>query len=199
MAVEFEQVAQILFDTGGVMFGEFTLASGIASPFYLDLRKIRSFPTEKRHVVDAYVSLIDGLQYDRLADVPTSITPVASSICDRLGISQITPRLDYKEHGTVAKIDGVYERGETIVVVDDLITNAGSKLKAIGILEEEGLVVKDVVVLIDRQQGGREQLESAGYQLHAYTNMLNLIEYYARVGIVGQDRVEQTLKYLGMK
>lgn len=197
--VEFESVAQALYTSRGVMFGEFILASGIPSPIYFDLRKVRSFPNEKQTVVSAFTKLLEGLQYDRIADVPTAATPIVSSVCDRLRASQITPRSDIKEHGTGAKIDGVYQKGEIAVVLDDLVTTAGSKLKAIGILEEEGLIVKDVVVLVDRQQGGREQLESAGYQLHVYTSLVHLMEYYAKVGIVTQGDFDRTMAYLGIK
>lgn len=190
------EAARALVEAGCIKFGEFTLASGLKSPFYVDLRRLRSFPPEKLSVVNAYEQLLAPLHYDILADVPTAATPLVSSLSDRLLIPQITPRADVKGHGSGAKIDGFYEGGEVAVVVDDLITTSRSKLGAIEILEEEGIKVMDVVVLIDRQQGGREELERLGYNLHAAFTMPNLMGFYSEAGLVTPEQFQTVMDYL---
>src|SRR3989344_3812327 len=127
--------AKALIDAGCIKFGDFTLASGLPSPFYVDLRRLRSYPTEKKHVVIAYEELLKDLRFELLADVPTAATPLVASLSDRLMVPQITPRMDIKDHGSGAKIDGNYSTGEIAVVIDDLITTSRSKIAAIDVLE----------------------------------------------------------------
>ncbi len=188
--------AKSLFDAGCIKFGEFILTSGTPSPFYVNLRRLRSFPQEKFEVVETYKQLLYPLNYDLLADVPTAATPLVSSLSDRLMIPQITPRMDLKDHGSGVKIDGDYEGGEVAVLIDDLITTAKSKLAAIEVLESEGIKVMDVVVLIDRQQGGREELNRLGYNLHAAFTMPNLMRYYSQVGLVTPEQFQTVMDYL---
>lgn len=198
---EQEQVASAVFEAQCILFGKFTLASGAKSPIYVDLRKIRSFPEQKQVVVDEYERLLRPLEFDLLADVPTAATPLVSSLSDRflankLTKPQITPKLDAKDHGTGAEIDGAYSQGQTVAVVDDLITTAGSKLKAIEVLERNGLGVRDVVVLVDREQGGREGLAERGYDLHASVTLRDLVQFYGKEGLIPDSRMSETLEYL---
>jgi len=203
MKIEHEPVLDTLHETQAVMFGEFTLKSGLKSPIYIDLRKIRSFPSQKLGIVRAYedmlipiLALKDPEQYYVLADVPTSVTPIVSTLTDRTGYPQITPRIDQKEHGSGASIDGVWKPGSIAIVIGDLITTAKSKLEAIEILEAHEIKVENILVLIDRQQGGKEELEQRGYKLHSYSTMSNLIEYYSRVGLITPEQFETTMEYL---
>lgn len=196
---QFEQVAKSLFEAGCIKFGEFTLKSGLKSPIYIDLRVLRSFPYQKKEVVNAYLSLLEPLDFHLLADVPTAATPLVSSISDRMCCPQITPRMDEKSHGSGAKIDGTYQEGQTAVLIDDLITTSKSKIEAISVLEANRLRVKDVVVLIDREQGGRAQLAEVGYNLHTYTTMPYLLNFYGKTGLISGTQLETTLTYLGIK
>lgn len=197
---QFEDVAEAIYEAGCIQFGSFVLKDKPISPIYINLRKLRSFPGQKGIVVDAYASLLNEIEKpDLLADIPTAATPLVSSLSDRLFIPQITPRMDEKSYGSGAKIDGVYEPGQTAAVFDDLITTSKSKLEAIAILKEAGLKVADVFVLIDREQGGRAQLTEAGYNLHAYTTLPHLLQYYVRAGLVTAEQFETTMAYLGIK
>lgn len=195
---EFGSVATAIYDAGCIQFGKFILTSGAKSPIYIDLRRIRSFWEEKSVVVEAYAKLLEGLQFDLLADMPSAATPLVSSLMDRLRIPQITPRMDKKSYGSGAKIDGVYSAGQTVAVVDDLITSSKSKLEAIEILTQNRLIVKDVVVLIDRQQGGKEELAKAGYNLHAYTTLPHLMDLYFTKGLINPEQFAFTMEYLGL-
>ena len=129
------------------------------------------------------------LEFDLLADVPTAATPLVSSLSDRLGVGMITPRTDDKAHGTGAKVDGLQQsdKGETAVLIDDLVTRADSKLEAVNILRGNGVSVRDVVVLVDRKQGGGEQLAAAGYRLHSALTMGQMLEFYTRAGKITPD------------
>jgi uridine monophosphate synthetase len=108
----------------------------------------------------------------------------------------IYPRKEVKAYGTKAEIEGEYHAGETVVVVDDLATTGGSKFEAIEKLTGAGLVVKDVVVLIDRQSGAKESLAQAGYSMHAVLTISQLLEYWEQNGKVEKDKIEETRFFL---
>jgi len=108
----------------------------------------------------------------------------------------IYPRKEVKSYGTKAEIEGEYHAGETVVVIDDLATTGGSKFEAIEKLTGAGLVVKDVVVLVDRQSGAKESLAQAGYSMHAVLAIGQLLEYWEENGKVEKDKIEETRKFL---
>lgn len=190
-----EQFMKELFTIGAVRFGNFRLKlhdnhpEAPLSPVYIDLRMLRRFPAAKKLAVDLYQKLVSPLQFDLLADIPTAATSLVSSLADRLEIGMITPRTDHKKHGTGATIDGWRDkdRGKTAVLIDDVITQATSKLETIAILEKQGITVRDIVVLIDRKQGCREQLELKGYALHAGLTMSKLLDFYRNAGSISEN------------
>lgn len=108
----------------------------------------------------------------------------------------IYPRKEVKTYGTKAEIEGDFNAGETIVVIDDLATTGGSKFEAIEKLTGVGLKVKDIVVLVDRQSGAKESLEQAGYAMHAVLTITQLLDYYESTGKVEKDKIEETRKFL---
>lgn len=166
------------------------------SPFYIDLRILQSCLEAKQRAVSALIEQAKGLRYDYLAGIPLSAVTLASSMADRIGKPQITPRMDKKTHGLIRKIDGLYKKGEVALVVDDLVTRADSKLEAIKVLEANGLVVKDVVVVFDREQGGTKQLADKGYRLHAALKIKPTLRFYARVGKITKKQLDHVLDYL---
>lgn len=190
-----------LFDIGAIKFGDFRLKlhdknpEAPLSPVYIDLRVLRRFPEAKAAAVDVYQELVQPLRFDLLADIPTAATPFVSSLSDRLGVGMVTPRTDAKAHGTGAKIDGLLDSdvGKTVVLIDDLVTRADSKLEAASILTAQGLTVNDIVVLIDRKQGGREQLARQGFDLHAALTMDKMLDFYAKVGKLSQEKYQDTV------
>jgi len=208
-----EKLSAQLFDIGAIKFGDFRLKlhdknpEAPLSPVYIDLRVLRRFPEAKAAAVDVYQELVQPLRFDLLADIPTAATPLVSSLSDRLGIGMVTPRTDAKGHGTGAKIDGLLDsdKGKTAVLIDDLVTRADSKLEAAEILTSQGVTVKDIVVLIDRKQGGKEQLAAAGFDLHSALTMGQMLDLYSRTGKISQavyqdtnGRLEELNKFLGL-
>ena len=108
----------------------------------------------------------------------------------------VSPRLDAKSHGLTNSVDGLCEPGKTAVLVDDLITRAESKLEAIQVLKDNGLEVRDIVVLIDREQGGAHALEERGYRCHAGYRLTELVSFYAENHMISREQEEQVLSYL---
>jgi uridine monophosphate synthetase len=189
-------LADGLLEAGCIKFGEFTLKSGLKSPIYIDLRQIISHPKLVADVAQAYLPIIFNLQFSRIAGLPYAAIPIATAISLAGNYPMIYPRKEVKTYGTKAEIEGEYHVGETVLVIDDLATTGGSKFEAIEKLTGAGLVVKDVVVLVDRQSGAKESLEQAGYSMHAVLTISQLLDYWERTGRVENDKIEKARLFL---
>jgi uridine monophosphate synthetase len=193
---ELSKLADELLKAGCIKFGEFTLKSGLKSPIYIDLRYIISFPNLLKQIGDAYLPLLKGLQFNRIAGLPYAAIPIATAVSLAGDYPMIYPRKEVKTYGTKAEIEGEYHAGETVVVIDDLATTGGSKFEAIEKLTGVELVVKDVVVLVDRQSGAKESLDQAGYNLHAVLTITQLLDYWETNGKVAKEKIEETRAFL---
>ncbi len=181
---EIFSLSQTLYDTGAVRFGQFTLHSGRVSPIYLDLRVLVSYPEALQEVAAAYAQKLTGLTYDRLAAVPYAGLPIGVAISLLIEQPLIYPRKEVKSYGTGKGIEGVWQAGQTVVMIEDLVTSGDSVIQGIQVLRQAGLVINEAVVLIDREQGGRENLAAEGVALHAVTTLRELLE-----GMVGCGRI----------
>ncbi len=193
-----DEIALGLHALGAVRFGEFTLKSGQTSPIYLDLRLLVSDPVLMRTVARAMAGLMNGIRCDRIAAIPYGGLPIGQAVALETGLPLIYPRREVKEHGTRKAIEGAYAPGETAVVLDDLVTTGGSKLEAIAPLTEAGLAVKDVVVLVDRGQGGGEELAAHGLRLHAVLTLGALLDALVRRGAIGVSSAAAVRSALGI-
>jgi uridine monophosphate synthetase len=189
-------LADGLLSAGCIKFGSFTLKSGLQSPIYIDLRQIITYPQLLEAIAQAYLPILSSLQFSRIAGLPYAAIPIATAISLAGNYPMIYPRKEVKTYGTKAEIEGEYHAGETVVVIDDLATTGGSKFEAIEKLTGAGLVVKDVVVLVDRQSGAKESLAQAGYSMQAVLTISQLLEYWEANGKVEKDKIEETRKFL---
>ncbi|MCK6627035.1 MAG: orotidine-5'-phosphate decarboxylase [Anaerolineae bacterium] len=180
-----------LHELGCVKFGQFTLASGQSSPIYLDLRRLISHPGWLKRAAQAYAGLLHPLTFDHLAAVPYAALPLGTAVALTISKSLLYPRKEVKSYGTGKTIEGVFQAGERTVVLEDLVTSGGSVLKAIEPLKAAGLKVSDVVVLIDREQGGREALAAQGYRLHAVLQLSQILETLHQAGRISGEQVAQ--------
>jgi uridine monophosphate synthetase len=188
LSPEGQAIADQLIEIGCIQFGEFTLKSGKTSPIYFDLRRIIAHPDLTLQIARAYCSLLTTLNFDHLAGLPYAGLPIASAVSLLGGWSLVYPRKEAKVYGTKAQVEGIFEDGDTAVVIDDLITTGGSKLEGINKLQENGLAVRDIVVLIDRSKNAGEFLKGQGYHLQAFFTLPELLRYY-----VDTNRIEEKI------
>jgi uridine monophosphate synthetase len=199
--------ADHLLASGAVRFGAFRLKlheqqpEAPLSPIYLNLRVLRSFPDAVDATVDVLAELIAAHQLacDLYADLPTAATPFVAVLSHRTRVPMITPRQP-KTHGLVeGTIDGAFSLGQTALLIDDLVSHAESKLEAARVLEAGGLRVRDIAVLIDREQGGPAQVATAGYALHAAVRVSQLLAYYLRTGGIDHPRYVEVSTYFAQQ
>jgi orotate phosphoribosyltransferase len=197
-----EQLAVGLLEIGAIKFGNFKLKlheknpDAPLSPIYIDLRLLRSFPDVIDSAVAVYRDLSKNFLFDVYADVPTAATPIVAILSHATRIPMISPRKEEKKHGTTAPIDGVFTPGQKVLLIDDLITNAASKVEAISVLEENGLMISGVAVLIDREQGGIAELEKNGFRCQSAFRLTELLEFYFGKGLISKDNYQHTRDYL---
>ncbi len=189
-------LAAALLDIECVKFGEFTLKSGKVSPIYIDLRRLISSPAVLAEVAEAYVDLLDDLNFDHIAALPYAALPIGTAVALAGDWSMVYPRKEAKEYGTKVAVEGVFGRGDTAVVVDDLATTGASKFEAFAQLEQAGLAVRDVVVLIDRESGAPDALQEAGYQMHALYTLTELLDIWEADGRVPAPQIAATRAFL---
>lgn len=166
-----DQLIVDLFDIGCLLFGEYVQASGAVFNYYVDLRQIISDPNLFHRVLAAYAGSMAELAFDRIAGIPYGSLPTATGLSLLLHKPLIYPRKEVKAHGARRLIEGDFEEGDLVVVVDDILITGGSVLEGIAKLESSGLVVQDVVVFIDHggdhDRHATERLAAAGYRCQA--------------------------------
>lgn len=189
-------LASDLITSQCIRFGAFTLKSGQPSPIYLDLRRLVTYPAILRRVAQAYADILSGLQFDRLAGIPYAALPIATAISLEMNRPLIYPRREVKDYGTQASIEGDFNPGETVVVIDDLATTGETKIETIQRLESAGLKVRDIVVLIDREQGAGAYLAGRGYNYYAVAGLRSLLDEWKGSGAISEEQFGEVEAFL---
>ena len=184
-----------LFRIGAFQTGQFTLKSGKVSPFYIDLRRIGADPRLMQLTGRAYASLLDDIEAVHIAGIPVAALPLAAAAALNAGMSLIYPRLEKKSHGSGAAVEGLWKKGDHVVMLDDLITTGGSKREAAAVLRQAGLITQNLIVLIERGTEGRRDMEKAGIRLKSWARIEDLIDAGAQTGLIDPQTASQVRDY----
>jgi orotate phosphoribosyltransferase len=161
------RIKEALVRCNALMYGDFTLASGKKSPYYIDIKKASTDPYVLEVIADEMAREIQlrALKVDKIAGVVLGSIPLAVALSLRTKIPYIMVRKEKKDHGTQRMIEGALESGETVLMVEDVITSAGSVVEAIEIVRAAGGSVANVLCVVNRQEGGEKRLSDMDVKL----------------------------------
>jgi orotate phosphoribosyltransferase len=192
-----KQVGILLIKNSAVKFGDYILASGKKSPYYIDLRQTISSPITMDWIGNALTRIVINEigkdKIDKILGVPTAGVPFATVVSQKLAIPLIYYRQARKEHGVRKKIEGILDRNDRVLIIDDLITTGESVIESAEVVRDQGGVVNELVVLLDREQGGKERLRSSRIEPHVLFKISDAMEWLHTVGLI-EDKIFDTVK-----
>ena len=197
-----KEFATFLYKNDVIKFGNFTLASGKDSSYYIDLRLVPSFPHQFRKMIKNLQNLIIkkiGLDdFDCLASVPTGGLVVTSALAIEIVKPLIYVRNKPKEHGTTKSIEGKTSAGMKVVMVDDVMTTGTSVLNGIKQLKESGLSITDVFVIINRLEGADKVFSDMGIQIHQLTDILEITNILFQEKLISKEIFEKIKRQVNL-
>lgn len=194
-------VADALYSSGCLKFGSFKIKSGAMSPYYIDLACLLSSPKALCTIADAVADKVREImvseRVDKLASIELKGALILPSIACRVELPCVVVRKEEKAYGATGRIAGAnVEKGEHIVFFDDVISEGLSKLEGIKPLEELGAKVKHILVVVDREQSGKESLEKLGYKVHALTTVSSMVNSLHNSGAISKEQAEIVIEYV---
>ena len=193
-----EKMANILFKIDAVKFGVFKLSSGKASPYYVDLRVIPSFPDAYHEICDFYAQFIQkqigAKNFNRIAGVPLTGIIFASQVAYNIEKPFLYVRKGVRLRGRERRVEGLLVSGDRVLMVDDLVTTGLTLKKAAETVRAEGGVVTDAVVFLYREEGGRGQLEKSGIKLHSMLKISEVAKVLYDSGVMDNESLKTILK-----
>jgi orotate phosphoribosyltransferase len=192
-----EELPRILVHTGALKFGMFTLSGGKLGAYYLDLRVLPSFPDSFRASIEMLEKTARGVEgIAKIAGIPTGGLPWASVLAYSLSKPLVYVRKEVKHHGREKMVEGLLTPGDRVLLVDDVITTGKNILDAMQTLRNEGGVVEDALVLVDREEGGREHLLKSGLKLHSVTRISDLARRLLDMDAITESQYEELTSQL---
>ena len=195
-----KQVGILLIKYNAIKFGDYILASGKKSPYYIDLRQTISSPITMDWIANAFTRIvlneIGRDKIDKILGVPTAGVPFATVVSQKLGIPLIYYRQARKEHGVRKKIEGILDRNDRVLIIDDLITTGESVIESAEVVRDQGGVVNELVVLLDREQGGQQRLRTSRIEPHVLFRISDAITWLHSVGLIKDDLFKTLMQYI---
>lgn len=160
-----KELVQLLKECGALKFGKFVLTSGKESNYYVDIKFAVTKPAILSKIADMMSGYLTG--ENLIAGMELGAVPIATALSLRTGKPFLIIRKSERSHGTMKQIEGDYKAGDEVLLVEDVCTTAGSIIKAVEILRNAGCIVRKVIVVVDREEGGRENLAQHNIELFA--------------------------------
>lgn len=184
------------YKLGIIKFGRFTLKSGIESPFYVDLRPLASDPKILKKLANYLLEMLPLDNFDLICGVPYAALPMATAMSLESYLPLIIKRKEAKQYGTKKMLEGIFTKGQNCLLVEDVITSGASLLETIPDIENEGISVSDIVVVLDRQQGGKEMLENKGFRVHTLFTISEVCSILREEGHLDEEEVQRINDFL---
>jgi uridine monophosphate synthetase len=195
------EVAGALYDSGCLKFGTFRLKSGVLSPYYIDLASVLSSPKHLCKLADIASQRVKQIaakdRIDKLATIELKGALILPSIACRTNMPCVVVRKETKSYGATGRTAGSdITRGERILFFDDVVTEGLSKVEGIKPLQELGAIVEHILVIVDREQHGKEKLEKFGFKVHALAKITELAHTLVKDSKISKEQGEAVLNYV---
>lgn len=196
-----DKVANALYLSGCLKFGSFKIKSGAVSPYYIDLARLLASPKQLCTIAEEAAAQIRQIMFsdriDKLASIELKGALIAPSIACKLNLPCIIVRKEEKAYGVTGRIAGAdVARGDRILFFDDVISEGLSKIEGIKPLQELGGVVNHFLVVVNREQGGKENLEKLGFKVHALARVSELVNALYENRQISKEQADAVFSYV---
>ena len=196
-----EKVAGALFRSGCIKFGTFTIKSGAQSPYYIDMARLLASPKELCAIADAAAEKIRDLmtteRINKLASIELKGALIVPSIACRVDLPCVIVRKEAKAYGVPGRIAGAdVDKGDNILFFDDVVSEGLSKIEGVKPLQELGANVQHLLVVVNREQGGKENLEKLGFKVHALAEISEVVDALLLSGSISKGQSDGVLAYI---
>jgi uridine monophosphate synthetase len=188
-----------MYRIGAIEFRPVTLKSGLVSPYYNNLRLLASYPALLRRVAGLMAQTVKGagVEPEIWVGIAMAGIPLAVAISQHTGIGAGYVRAEAKGYGTKRMVEGAWREGARAVLVDDVVSDGASKLEVLEHVRAAGLVVDDIVVLVDRGQGGPELMARHGLRCHATITMEDVLDILLSEGLITGEQAVDSRRFMG--
>ena len=196
-----DKVANALYHSGCLKFGRFKIKSGATSPYYIDMARVLAAPAQLCVLAEAAaqkikeISAIDRI--DKLASIELKGALIVPSIACKLDLPCVIVRKENKSYGVTGRTAGAdVTKGDNLLFFDDVISEGLSKVEGIKPLQELGGNVKHLLVVVNREHGGKEKLEQLGYVVHALAKISDIIPSLLKNGHISREQADDVMDYV---
>jgi len=194
-------IAKSLIKSGALKFGRFILKSGITSPYYIDLSWLLSSPEDFNQVTDVIAEEIRRItsarRIDKLVTIELKGALILPHVASILKIPCLVVRKETKVYGLTGRIvGGEVKKGERFLFFDDVITDGRSKIEGVKPIEKMGGIIDTIIVVVDREQSGIENLKSIGYRVEAITTISDIVDKLLELKEISWERAEEIMNYI---
>jgi orotate phosphoribosyltransferase len=196
-----ENVAGALYRSGCIKFGEFKIKSGAISPYYIDMARLLAAPKELCTIAEAAATKINQIKttdrIDKVSSIELKGALIVPSIACKVNLPCVIVRKEVKAYGVTGRIAGAdVTSGDNILFFDDVISEGLSKIEGVKPLQELGANIKHMLVVVNREQGGKENLEKLGFQVHALAKVSEIVNALSSAGYISKEQASAVQNYI---
>jgi uridine monophosphate synthetase len=201
MSTVTDKIADALYLSGCLRFGSFKIKSGATSPYYIDLARVLAAPQQLEVIAEAAADKIKQItseeHIDKLASIELKGALIAPSIAIKLNLPCVIVRKEDKAYGVTGRTAGAdVAKGDNILFFDDVVSEGLSKVEGVKPLQELGATVKHMLVVVNREHGGKEKLEKLGYKVHALAKITELVPSLYKNQRITKEQADAVLDYV---
>ena len=201
MSTVTDKVANALYLSGCLKFGSFKIKSGATSPYYIDLARVLAAPQQLCIIAEIASQKIKQIseteKINKLASIELKGALIVPSIACNLNLPCVIVRKEEKAYGVTGRIAGAdVAKGDNILFFDDVISEGLSKVEGIKPLQELGANVRHMLVVVNREHGGKEKLEKLGYKVHALAKITDIVDSLYREKHISKEQADKVSEYV---